>query len=61
MKNNFQDLVLYCDPAILIINKPAGLLVLPDGYNPNVPYLGGLLQPEFVQSHDLTQGIVSLP
>ena len=47
MKNNFQDLVLYCDPAILIINKPAGLLVLPDGYNPNVPYLGGLLQPEF--------------
>jgi RluA family pseudouridine synthase len=38
-------LVLWSDEAILIINKPAGLLTLPDGYNPDLPHLRVLLEP----------------
>ncbi len=32
--------------ALLAVNKPAGLPTLPDGWQPDAPYLVGLLQAE---------------
>jgi RluA family pseudouridine synthase len=40
------DLILHTDSDLLVVHKPAGLPVLPDGYNPEAPYLKGLLQSE---------------
>ena len=42
-----SDLVLWSDETLLVVNKPAGLPTLPDGYNPTAPYLGGILTPAF--------------
>jgi RluA family pseudouridine synthase len=39
--------VLWCDPALLVINKHAGLRTLPDGYNPTLPHVKKLLEQEF--------------
>ncbi len=39
--------VLWSDPAVLAVNKPAGLRVIPDGYDPTLPTLAALLQPEW--------------
>jgi len=39
--------ILYQDDAILVINKPAGIPVLPDGWNPDAPYLLKQLEQEF--------------
>ncbi|MCX7670046.1 MAG: RluA family pseudouridine synthase [Anaerolineae bacterium] len=39
--------VLYSDGALLVVNKPAGLPTLPDGYRPEAAYLVGLLQQTF--------------
>lgn len=39
--------VLHSDDAILVVNKPAGLPTLPDGYQPAAPYLVGILQAIF--------------
>jgi len=39
--------ILYIDESLLVINKPAGLPTLPDGYNPEAPYVRRLLEPEF--------------
>ncbi len=36
--------VLWMDDALLVVNKPAGLPTLPDGWQTDAPYLGGLLQ-----------------
>lgn len=36
--------VLWSDDALLVINKPAGLPTLPDGYHPAAPYLKGVVQ-----------------
>lgn len=44
---NLDELVLYVDDSLLAVNKPAGLAVLPDGYNPQAPYLRGVLEPAF--------------
>jgi RluA family pseudouridine synthase len=38
---------LWVDPHLLVINKPAGLRTLPDGYDPALPHLRRLLEPEF--------------
>jgi len=38
--------ILHLDDALLIINKPAGLPVLPDGWEPEAPYLMKLLEAE---------------
>lgn len=38
---------LYSDDSLLVINKPAGLPTLPDGYNPDLPYVRSLLEPAF--------------
>jgi RluA family pseudouridine synthase len=36
--------VLFQDPAVLVINKPAGLATLPDGYDPTLPHIKSLLE-----------------
>lgn len=38
--------ILHKDDALLVINKPTGLPVLPDGWEPAAPYLMKLLEPE---------------
>jgi RluA family pseudouridine synthase len=39
--------VLEQDPDVLVILKPAGLLSLPDGYDPRQPYLQGVLEADY--------------
>ena len=39
--------ILWADAALLVINKPAGLRSLPDGYDPSQPHLRSLLEPQF--------------
>ncbi len=39
--------IRYLDEQILLINKPAGLPVLPDGWEPDAPYLVKLLEAEY--------------
>ena len=39
--------VLYSDDDLIVINKPAGLAVLPDGWQTDLPYLVKLLEPEY--------------
>ena len=39
--------ILHIDEALLVINKPAGLPVLPDGWEPEAPYLMRLLAAEY--------------
>jgi RluA family pseudouridine synthase len=39
--------VLYQDSSLLAVNKPAGLLTIRDGYNPDLPYAVRLLEPVF--------------
>ena len=39
--------VLFQDIALLVINKPAGLATLPDGYNPSLPHVKSVLEPEY--------------
>jgi RluA family pseudouridine synthase len=42
-----RDAVLWEDSALLAVNKPAGLRSIPDGYDPSLPHLAGLLQLAF--------------
>jgi len=42
-----SDWVLWQDKTLLVINKPAGLPSLPDGYDPDAPCLVGLLKQVF--------------
>jgi len=43
--DSYPDLeVLYSDSALLVVNKPAGLSTLPDGYNPALPHIKSLLE-----------------
>jgi RluA family pseudouridine synthase len=39
--------ILYSDEHILVVNKPAGLPVLPDGWEKDAPYLVRLLEAEY--------------
>ena len=41
------SLVIYVDSEILVVDKPAGLLSLQDGYDKNLPHLVKILAPEF--------------
>jgi len=36
--------ILYEDSALLVVNKPAGLSTLPDGYDPNLPHVKSILE-----------------
>jgi RluA family pseudouridine synthase len=42
-----QPTLLYQDTDLLVINKPAGLLSIPDGYDPDLPTLQKVLESEF--------------
>jgi tRNA pseudouridine32 synthase / 23S rRNA pseudouridine746 synthase len=44
---NIRDYLLWEDAEIVAVNKPAGLRSIPDGYDPSLPHLAGLLQAEF--------------
>jgi tRNA pseudouridine32 synthase / 23S rRNA pseudouridine746 synthase len=46
MPDNWPD-VLFLDDPLLVINKPAGLGTLPDGYDPSLPHVKSLLEPEY--------------
>ncbi|NJD60741.1 MAG: RluA family pseudouridine synthase [Anaerolineae bacterium] len=39
--------VLFCDEALLVIYKPAGLSTLPDGYDPSLPHIRALLESQY--------------
>jgi RluA family pseudouridine synthase len=41
--------ILHQDEHILILNKPAGLPVLPDGWQPDAPYLHQMLEEKYGQ------------
>ncbi len=36
--------ILYDDSALLVVNKPAGLSTLPDGYDPSLPHVKSVLE-----------------
>ncbi len=40
-----RGIVLWSDDSILIVNKPPGLLTLPDGYDPDLAHLTAILEP----------------
>jgi RluA family pseudouridine synthase len=39
--------ILYVDTSLLILNKPAGIPVLPDGWEPDAPYLFNQLEEQY--------------
>ncbi len=39
--------VLFQDAALLVINKPAGVATLPDGYDPSLPHIKSLLEQQY--------------
>ena len=44
----FSDIpVLFCDATLLVVNKPAGLRSLPDGYNQALPHVKSALEQEY--------------
>lgn len=45
MKLKTEDHILWLDESLLVLNKPAGLLSLPDGYDPTAPHVRSLLEP----------------
>lgn len=47
VKVNFKQLVLWEDECLLAVNKPAGLLSMPDGYDPSLPHLRSMLEPVY--------------
>ena len=38
--------VIWKDESLLVVNKPPGLLTLPDGYDPTAPHLKSVLSPK---------------
>jgi len=59
--------VIYLDKCLVVVNKPPGLLSIPDGHDPEKPYLKQVLEPEFGKLwivHRLdkdTSGVIILP
>lgn len=47
MSSYSDDLLLFSDQDLVAINKPSGLLSLPDGYDPTLPHLRSVLEPRF--------------
>jgi len=39
------DWVIFTDDSLVVVNKPAGLLSVPDGYDPSLPHLRSVLEP----------------
>jgi len=44
---DFEIPVLFSDDHILVIAKPAGVLALPDGWQPDLPHVRALLAPQW--------------
>ncbi len=42
--NSLDRLILFVDENLLVVDKPTGLPTLVDGYNPDAPFLVGLLK-----------------
>lgn len=42
-----QSMLLYSDADLLVINKPAGLLSIQDGYDRSLPHLATIMEPVF--------------
>lgn len=47
MGTNIEIPIIWEDEHILVINKPAGLLSLPDGFDPSREHLKGVLSPQY--------------
>ncbi len=39
--------VLFLDTVLLVINKPSGMGTLPDGYDPSLPHIKSILEPQY--------------
>ena len=44
---DFEIPVLFSDAHVLVVAKPAGLLSAPDGWQPDLPHLQALLEPQW--------------
>jgi len=44
---DMNSLVLWTDASIIVLNKPSGLLTLPDGYDPSKPHVRAIMDVEF--------------
>jgi RluA family pseudouridine synthase len=44
---NRSPTILYADSNLLVVDKPAGILSIPDGYDHAVPYMGRILEPSY--------------
>jgi RluA family pseudouridine synthase len=42
-----QIAIIWCDEDLLVIDKPAGMLALPDGYDPSLPHVKSVLSPRY--------------
>jgi tRNA pseudouridine32 synthase / 23S rRNA pseudouridine746 synthase len=47
MEQSAEISMLYVDDSLLVINKPAGISTLPDGYHPSLPHIKSLLEQQF--------------
>ena len=47
MLEEIEILIIWGDEHILVIDKPAGLLALPDGYDPSATHVKELLSPQY--------------
>jgi RluA family pseudouridine synthase len=47
MRQNPEQLILWSDDSLLAVNKPSGMLTLPDGYDRNLPHLRSVLEPTY--------------
>jgi tRNA pseudouridine32 synthase / 23S rRNA pseudouridine746 synthase len=39
--------IIFIDDSLLVVNKPSGLLSIQDGYNPDLPTVKNVLEPEY--------------
>jgi RluA family pseudouridine synthase len=47
MREDSEQLLLWSDNSLLAVNKPSGMLTLPDGYDKTLPHLRSILEPTF--------------
>lgn len=50
IKTNIGDpIILYDDADLILLNKPSGLLSVPDGYDPTLPHIKQVIEPAYGQ------------
>lgn len=47
LKMDYSKTILFSDADMMVVNKPAGLRSIPDGYHPEFPHLKSVFEPEF--------------